>query len=98
MLTFAYYAVFMKFGLSTQKKIEKAFEEADFKVRYERGNFGSGFCLLEFQNIIVVNKFLSVESQVQVLVDLMHLIEPKKDQLSPESSKLVESLTNKKTT
>jgi len=37
----------MKFTQTTLDKIEKVLDEAEYIIRYERGNFQSGYCILE---------------------------------------------------
>ncbi len=43
------------------KALESVIEEMGFRVRYERGNFNAGACLLKGQKVIVINKHYSVE-------------------------------------
>ena len=47
----------MKLTQTTLDKLEDILGESDFVVRYERGNFQSGWCLLESKRIVVLNKF-----------------------------------------
>ena len=42
-----------------------------FKVRYEKGNFKTGSCLLEHNKVIVVNKFSNLEGKIAALVALV---------------------------
>jgi hypothetical protein len=37
----------MKYNPQTLNKLEKVFSEAEYVIRYERGNFQSGYCILE---------------------------------------------------
>ena len=37
----------MKYTVTTLEKIEKILQETGYVVRYERGNFQSGYCILE---------------------------------------------------
>ena len=41
-----------KYSNHTLKKIENLFKEADYIVRYEKGRFNSGYCILENKNVI----------------------------------------------
>ncbi len=60
-----------KYTPQTLKKIESLIEEMGFIVRYEKGNFNSGYCILEDRNIAVINKFLSVESRINVMLEII---------------------------
>ncbi len=37
------------------------------KVRYERGDFAGGFCLLKENNVIVINKLSTLQKKVTIL-------------------------------
>jgi hypothetical protein len=53
------------------KKLEEIFSENGYVVRYEKGNFRSGYCVLEDRKIIVVNKFSSLESRIGNLIEIL---------------------------
>lgn len=44
---------------------------AGYKVRYEKGNFKTGACLLLSSKMIVVNRFSNLESKILALVELL---------------------------
>ena len=48
----------MKYTQSTLDKLEKIAGEAGYVIRYERGTFQSGYCILEQKKVVVLNKFL----------------------------------------
>ena len=52
-------------------KIEEVFKEIDYTIRYAKGNFQSGYCLVEQQKIVVVNKFYETEGRINVLIDIL---------------------------
>lgn len=51
-------------------KLENILYENDYKLRNEKGNFKSGFCLLEDQRMIVLNKFTTTESRINTLAEI----------------------------
>ena len=55
----------------TLEKIELLLKTAGYKVRYEKGNFKTGACLLQNSKVIVVNRFANLESKVLALADLL---------------------------
>ncbi|MGZ8537384.1 MAG: hypothetical protein ACXWV9_03925 [Flavisolibacter sp.] len=78
----------MKYTQTTQDKIETVIEEAGYIVRYERGSFQSGFCILEDRKVVVLNKFLQLEGRINTLIDLIPQLKIDVDALTPESRKL----------
>lgn len=52
------------------KKLEDFLKENLYEVRYEKGNFKSGYCILEAKKVVVVNKFATVESRIQSLFEI----------------------------
>lgn len=83
----------MKYNQATLNKIEKILEEAQYIVRYERGTFQSGYCILEAKKVVVLNKFLNAEGRINTLIDLLPKIKINIDSLTHESQKLYESIT-----
>lgn len=65
----------MKFSKSNLQKLEDILEKIGFKVRYEKGNFNSGYCIVEQKKIIVVNKFYDVEGRIQVLLVVLQSLD-----------------------
>ena len=78
----------MKLTQTTLDKLEDILGESDFVVRYERGNFQSGWCLLESKRIVVLNKFLNLEARINTLLELIPLLDIQFDKLTHESQKL----------
>jgi hypothetical protein len=78
----------MKYTQTTLDKIEKLIGEAGYIVRYERGSFQSGFCILEDKKVVVLNKFLQLEGRINTLIDLIPQLKIEEEALSPESKKI----------
>jgi hypothetical protein len=74
------------------QKLERLLAEAEYKLRYERGTFQSGYCILEQKKVVVLNKFLDVEGRVNTLTDLIPQLNINIDMLTQESQKLYEEL------
>ena len=85
----------MKPTQATLNKLEKILDEANYIVRYERGTFQSGYCILEAKKVVVLNKFLSVEGRINTLIDLLPQIKLNFDLLTHESQKLYEEIIKK---
>lgn len=77
----------MKYTQTTLDKIDKMIEESGYIVRYERGSFQSGFCILEERKVVVLNKFLQLEGRINTLIDLVPQLKIDAETLTPESKK-----------
>ncbi|OAV45592.1 hypothetical protein [Lewinella sp. 4G2] len=53
------------------KKVETLAKELGYTVRYEKGNFQSGYCLVESRKIAIINRFYDVEGRLNVLYDIL---------------------------
>jgi hypothetical protein len=77
----------MKYTQTTLDKIDRMIEESGYIVRYERGSFQSGFCILEDKKVVVLNKFLQLEGRINTLIDLVPQLRIDAETLTPESKK-----------
>lgn len=77
----------MKYTQTTLDKIDKMIEESGYIVRYERGSFQSGFCILEDRKVVVLNKFLQLEGRINTLIELVPQLKIDAEALTPESKK-----------
>jgi hypothetical protein len=78
----------MKFNQHTLDQLESILEEAGYVVRYERGNFQSGYCILEEKKVVVLNKFLILEGRIQTVLDLLPQVNIDIDLLTDQSQRL----------
>ncbi len=60
-----------KFTPAFLKKLEDLLKEQGYEVRYEKGNFKSGYCVLEAKKVVVINKFSTLESRIQALIEII---------------------------
>ncbi|HEY5967615.1 MAG TPA: hypothetical protein VIU35_06535 [Chitinophagaceae bacterium] len=78
----------MKYTLTTLDKLETIVEEAGYVLRYERGTFQSGYCILEERKVVVLNKFLQLEGRINTMLDLIPQLGIDTESLTEESKKL----------
>lgn len=78
----------MKYTQTTLDKLESIPSQSGFVLRYERGTFQSGYCILEDKKVVVLNKFLQVEGRINTLIDLIPQLDINTELLSDESKKL----------
>jgi hypothetical protein len=79
----------MRYTQTTLKKIEALFEELNYEVRYEKGNFQSGYCLVENNRVAVVNKFFDTESRINTLLDILSKFDVDTTALSEKSREML---------
>lgn len=77
-----------KYTTGNLKKLEALMEELGYIVRYEKGNFQSGYCLVQNKKIAVVNKFYDAEGRINCLVEIITNLEIETAALSEKSQKL----------
>ncbi len=82
----------MKYTQHTLDKIESIVEEAGYVLRYERGNFQSGYCILQSKKVVVLNKFLQTEGRINTVIDLLPQLDINFDALTLESQKMYEEV------
>ena len=70
---------------STLQKLEQFLREADCAIRYEKGNFKAGYCILRDKKVAVVNKYFDTESRINSLLDILSQVELDESKLSEKS-------------
>jgi len=82
----------MKYTQHNLDKIERIAEEGGYVIRYERGTFQSGYCILQDKKVVVLNKFFQTEGRINTLIDLMPQLDINFDALTHESQKMYEEV------
>ncbi len=85
----------MKLTKTTLDKLEKVFSETGYKIRYEKGNFRSGRCVVWQKKMIVISKFYPVEEKINALVEILLSDGFPRDQISSEQQAFITKLTQK---
>ena len=78
----------IKYSKHFLNKLEDLLAESEYVLRYERGNFQSGWCILKDTKIIVVNKFFALDGKINCLLDIIKSITIDNDDLSEKNRKL----------
>jgi len=85
----------MKYTQTTLDKLESIPEQAGYVLRYERGSFQSGYCILEEKKVVVLNKFLQTEGRINTLIDLIPQLDINTELLTDESKKIHADILSK---
>ncbi|QEK50670.1 hypothetical protein FYC62_02570 [Pedobacter aquae] len=80
----------------TLEKLENLLKDFGYKVRYEKGNFKTGFCIIETSKMVVINKFSNLESKINALAELIKGLELEDSHLSDKQKQFYYSLKQTK--
>lgn len=83
----------IKYTRQFLSKLEDIFTESDYVLRYEKGNFKSGFCLLKDTKIAIVNKYYTTEGKINCLIDILKSIDLDLSAMSEKNTKLLAELS-----
>ena len=65
----------IKYTKHNLNKLEDIFSESDYVLRYEKGNFQSGYCLLKDTKVAIVNKFYTLDGKINCLIEILKEVE-----------------------
>jgi len=86
-----------KYNAGLLKKIEEIFKEGGYTVRYEKGSFQNGFCVLEKRRVVVINRFHESEARINSMMEILGSIEDLElNNLSGESLELYQKIRAEK--
>jgi len=80
--------VAVKYTKHFLNRLEDIFAETDYVLRYEKGNFKSGYCIIKDRRVVIVNKYYSMEGKINCLVDILKEIQPGPEQMTDKNKKL----------
>ncbi|HYK77068.1 MAG TPA: hypothetical protein VEV16_08820 [Daejeonella sp.] len=86
----------LSFTQHTLDKLELLLKALDYKVRYEKGNFKTGACVLENSRVVVVNKFSNLEAKITALAELVQTLETDESSLDDKQKTFFYSLKQTK--
>jgi hypothetical protein len=74
-------------------KLEDLISESDYILRYEKGNFKAGYCLLREQKIMIINKFFTTEGKINALLEILRTVTLDTSKFSEKNQKLYAETT-----
>jgi hypothetical protein len=83
----------VKYTQNFLNKLEDIFAESDYILRYEKGNFNSGYCLLKETKIAIINKYFPLEGKINSLIEILRQIELSEAKMSEKNVKLYHEIT-----
>lgn len=64
----------IKYTQKNLSKVENILVANNYKVRYEKGNFKAGYCILKSQKIIIINQYFTLEGKINALLHIVRKI------------------------
>jgi hypothetical protein len=80
----------------TLEKLEMLLKTTGYRVRYEKGNFKTGACLLQNSRVVVINKFSGLESKILSIAELAQNLEMDHNLLDEKQKAFVQALKQTK--
>ena len=75
-----------------QKKLELLLESQDYKIRFEKGNFKSGYCIIKNKKVAIINKYFSIEGKINALLDIINSINISEDKCLNDNLKTLNQI------
>ena len=83
----------VKYSNKILSQLEDTIKENEFVLRYEKGQFNSGYCIIDKRRVIIVNKFFETESRINTLLEIINKLKLSSDfHISEEVESLFPSL------
>lgn len=78
----------IKYSKQFLHKLEDLMAETNYILRYEKGNFKSGYCILNTKKVAIVNKYFTHEGKINCLIDILKSIDIDQNDLSEKHKNL----------
>ena len=88
-ICFIKYPMILKYSKTTLNKLEQIFKESDYVIRYEKGQFKSGHCLIHDKKIIIINKFFDTKGRIENMLDILMQVNVSDNVLSDRSKEFL---------
>ena len=77
-----------------QNKLESILISQDYKVRFEKGNFKSGYCIINKNKIVIINKYFTIEGKINSLIEIIKKINIQEKKCTNDQIKLIKKIEN----
>lgn len=83
----------IKYSKHFLNKLEDLFSESDYVLRYEKGNFQSGYCVLKDTKVAIVNKFYTLDGKINCLIEILKEVSLDSSNFSDKNKALFNELS-----
>ena len=77
-----------------QNKLESILISQDYKVRFEKGNFKSGYFIINKNKILIINKYFTIEGKINSLIEIINKINIQEKKCTNDQIKLIKRIEN----
>ena len=74
---------------SIYNELKELFEKLGYKLVLDKGSFNTGYCLLEDEKIIVINKNKPYENRIKILSKILSKIDTNNIYIKPKIRELI---------
>ncbi len=64
----------LKYNHHTLQKVEEILKSNNYLLRYEKGRFNSGYCIVHDKKVIIINRFFDTESRINCLLEIIEQV------------------------
>lgn len=82
----------MRLTVTTQEKLQELLRGLGYTVRYEQGNFRGGYCLVNDEKVVLINKFFPLEGKINTLLEVIRNLDLSETSLSEAQQKLLDKI------
>lgn len=82
----------MRITPKIQQQLHELLRSQEFVIRYEKGNFKGGYCVVMDQRMIIINKFYPLETKINTLVEIINSIELNEEAVPEELHTLLKKV------
>ena len=84
----------IKYNKPFLDKVENLLTISGYTLRYEKGNFKAGYCLLKSTKIIVINRYFTLEGRINCLTEIMKNVSIDTSLLDEKQVEFLEQIKN----
>ncbi|MDH5379407.1 MAG: hypothetical protein OEW75_01060 [Cyclobacteriaceae bacterium] len=78
----------IRYTQSFLNKLEDLISETDYILRYEKGNFKPGYCIIKEKKIIIINKYYPTDGKINCLIEIIRQLPVDVSSLSEKNKQL----------
>ncbi|MFK7900308.1 MAG: hypothetical protein AB8B61_06085 [Cyclobacteriaceae bacterium] len=86
----------IKYTKNFLNKLEDIFSESEYILRYEKGNFNSGYCILKETQVVIINKYYTLEGKINCLLEILTQLNIDSENLSAKNADMLEKIVASK--
>lgn len=82
----------LKYTKHFQKKLENIFPDVGYKLRFEKGNFKSGYCILKNEKVVIINKYFTTEGKINTIIEILNLIKYDRNKIQKKNFEILKKI------